>query len=294
MSPDLVESPAPNSIAPSMMFMDRIPGRYFPDCGDMSGVKQTFSLTETNVAVLSLSAVVSLERALADLDLLFSSDLTEYEKTMCHWLSQVMSVVLETVDQKLSLIGFNFEKDITIATMPQECSSVSEYRYPLLVIPSVVYESGIIGETTENAAPDMAENWNLVCMEVAKLLFLLLKLKGDPKGNPSEIPLRTKYSKGLQKFVRILQEGTLQAFIQAKVLLESILWGPQEEEIKSLTLAENRLQAFQIWLDLRRCQIVGDVALGKVPRDLAAANQMWFLCAATGKSLFDMAKLLYM
>lgn len=254
-------------------------------------------MAEANIAVLEAVSISNASSAVHSLDGIFSSDLTEYERKMCHWLTQVMGVFLDTADQDISLAGLNLTDHVTLVTSQH---GLVDSKSPVLIIPSLLENAENSSKSSaafsSGSRPNSLHPWPEICSGLVQLLFCLLRLtfKQDAKDPSLDIPIRTKYSKGFQRFVKLLDGATMESIVHGKLLLEAMLWGPQEEEIKPLSLAEDREQAFQVWLDLKRGKLINDLALGEIDKTLQTANMAWFLCSVTGRVLFDITKALYL
>lgn len=74
-------------------------------------------------------------------------------------------------------------------------------------------------------------------------------------------------------------------------ILQYLLWGPKEEEVKVITLAEHRRQAFELWLQLARGKLVSSLALQPID-NLKAHMVTNFLANTNGSELFKITKLL--
>ena len=107
------------------------------------------------------------------------------------------------------------------------------------------------------------------------------------------IPLRSSYSRALCKLAQMLTDEADNMLQLARNLLEFVLWGPNEEDLKCLTLAEDRQQAFEVWISLERCRVVTRYALQVMQPRLEEAHHIRFLCSLTGTDLFQITKILH-
>lgn len=75
------------------------------------------------------------------------------------------------------------------------------------------------------------------------------------------------------------------------LIIQFLLWGPKEDEVKVITSAENRKQAFDLWLHLSRGRLLNDLLLR--PMDRPKIYMMTnFLCNTSGQELSKVNKLL--
>ncbi|XP_067938509.1 serine-rich adhesin for platelets-like isoform X2 [Watersipora subatra] len=74
-------------------------------------------------------------------------------------------------------------------------------------------------------------------------------------------------------------------------ILQYLLWGPKEDEVKVITLAEHRRQAFELWLQLARGKLLSGLALKPID-NLKAHMVTAFLANTNGSELFKITKLL--
>ena len=74
-------------------------------------------------------------------------------------------------------------------------------------------------------------------------------------------------------------------------ILQYLLWGPKEDEVKIITLAEHRRQAFELWLHLARGKLVSGLALKPID-NIKAYMVTNFLANTNGSELFKITKLL--
>ena len=134
----------------------------------------------------------------------------------------------------------------------------------------------------------------LLCNDLIKLLCFLLKLPADSqKAASASVTGTSRFALGLKRFLSVLEHGTFSSILIARSIVEYLLWGPSDKEIKSLLLAEDRQQAYCIWLEVTRCRFVNELALAQLNRNLELSHMFHFLCAVTGSSLLDVTKLLY-
>ncbi|KAF6027376.1 hypothetical protein EB796_014309 [Bugula neritina] len=74
-------------------------------------------------------------------------------------------------------------------------------------------------------------------------------------------------------------------------ILQYLLWGPKDDEVKVITLAEHRRQAFELWLQLARGKQLSSLALKPID-NLKAFMVTSFLANSNGTELFKITKLL--
>lgn len=74
-------------------------------------------------------------------------------------------------------------------------------------------------------------------------------------------------------------------------ILQYLLWGPKEEEIRVITLAEHRRQAFELWLQLARGNLLTRLVFRQMDK-LKIYMISNFLANTNGSELFKITKLL--
>jgi len=74
-------------------------------------------------------------------------------------------------------------------------------------------------------------------------------------------------------------------------ILRYILWGPKEDEVKIITLSENRRQAFELWLQLARGKLINRLTFSQMDR-LKIFHIAQFFSNTSGSELFKITKLL--
>lgn len=75
------------------------------------------------------------------------------------------------------------------------------------------------------------------------------------------------------------------------LILQYLLWGPKAEEVKIMSVAESRKQAFDLWLQLARAKLLNQLAAQKMDK-LKVYMLSNFLVNTNGQELFKIAKLL--
>ena len=261
------------------VFYDKVQCDYIPDCPELNDpdAYQQVGVVHTHVSVLNYQSIMSLEDYLKGIKDLYFTDAQAYERNVCYMLSQIVSGILYVNDQGCPMKVIN-KRDILIVTP-------NGYDEKLVVINPFGYQQF-----------KATMNFKAVSDQVNKLalLFLQLNIPHETKDVYKRVPQKTTYSKGIRKVVQTLSEtNDLQGLLTVKDLLEFLLWGPHEDEIKALTLAENREEAFAIWLEIERCKIVNKYAVEQPRPSVEECSVMMFLCSASGSSLFDTTKLLF-
>ncbi|CAH1789769.1 unnamed protein product [Owenia fusiformis] len=108
---------------------------------------------------------------------------------------------------------------------------------------------------------------------------------------------RTPYTRGLFKVLQLLYQGSSECLKKCMTILEFMLWGPCEEDIKTMTLAEDRVQAFHVWLTVEQTRILNDTTIkllnGTGKLRLEEILQTKYLNQSNGQSLFQTTRLLF-
>lgn len=74
-------------------------------------------------------------------------------------------------------------------------------------------------------------------------------------------------------------------------ILQYLLWGPKDDEVKIITLAEHRRQAFELWLQLARGKLLTRLAFRQMDKQKIYMISN-FLANTNGTELFKITKLL--
>lgn len=75
------------------------------------------------------------------------------------------------------------------------------------------------------------------------------------------------------------------------LIIQYLLWGPKAEEVKIMSVAESRKQAFELWLQLARAKLLNRLASKKMDK-LKVYMISNFLVNTSGPELFKITKLL--
>lgn len=205
-----------------------------------------------------------------------AADATRYEQSICHCVVEVLNALLYLRDSGCSVLRLT-DEDVLMARF-------SDARWHPFIKPSVM---------TFDICTDVDSA--LLNDDLVRLLCLMLRV--DPSGKldrpESKIVSQTKYSRGLQRLVRILQQNTWEGLEIGRNLVEFLLWGPSEEEAKLVAMTETRETSFRVWLEVARCRMTSELVLQANRNNLELANQAKFLCRATENSLLGVTKLLF-
>ena len=266
---------------PALLFTDRISAEYFPE--PPQGVEvdhyQFYGMVQTNIAVFAYDSVQSLPAYLKVVDQENRNNQEAHHHSLCYILSQVFSAVLYSQDLDAACaVQTIHPRDVLVVT-----SGGREEKY--VVVNNVCQQ--------RNSNDDIA----IVCRDLIRLIFYMLNLQrpsdSDLQDCHTFLPSRTVCSRGLKKIVQVLQEATFESLVSAWNMLQFLLWGPSEAEIKSMTLAEKRELAFSMWLEVSRSRTVNKVAMeGKDDLDIRTANMCRYLYSTTGTVLFETTKLM--
>ena len=285
-SSSVLETPDCGTITPITLFHDKVSSDFFmsksrPDHYELS------SPTSTDIAVLGYSTISDLDTAIQNMDCVFTSDLNEYERRVCFWITQITASLLDVSARCPALDTASCDHVIAV-TMPS-CAQT----FPVLIVPDIICSTSDVHNEPRTASKT---DWNRIGRDIIRILFRLLRLDyKDTLPDPAlEIPVRTKYSVGLRKFVReILRERcSSHGIVFGKVVIETMLWGPCRDDMKHLITSQDHENAFHIWLELRRHLVINDLAMGCCHNTLDFANMLWFLCSVTAKILMDATRIL--
>lgn len=200
-----------------------------------------------------------------------------FEQSVCLCLVQILNALLYLRDSGCTVLRLASE-DVIMARL-------SDSKWHPLVKPSVMtfdicsdHDSAFLGE------------------DVTQLLFQMLRMesgKADRQEMKVVLP-RTRYSRGLQRVLRLLVvPRTWEGLETGRNLLEFLLWGPSEEEAKFVAMTDKRDTSFRVWLEVARCRMASDLVLEMERHNLELANQAKFLCRVTENSLLGVTKLLF-
>ena len=258
MNRDLLQCRHANVISPVAMFTDSVPAEYFPD--------QPLGDVETNIAVLNYHSVDSIDNYCREIAVLYANDSDKYDRSVCYILAQILNALLYIHD-RIHLV-----------------SSLRSHNVVVVAVGVDSKKRVIVNPTKRNGRCDLRQ----LCDDIVILLTRDLLRDSASTSIPS-----TRYLKGFDEIVRVLKTGSdLDAVICARNMSEFMLWGPVEEDIEILLLADQREHTFHVWLELIRCQCVNTLALERNAPSVEAADRLKFLCAVTGQSLYNTAKTL--
>ena len=226
-------------------------------------------MIKSYILVIRYETLESLEDYTKQMHDLKECDLPLYEKNACYVFSQVLNGILYLEEKGFVIDNFS-SRNVLLVTHHN-----SDERH------IVVNHSRFLSQVKVGA--------KVKGHEVIRILLDLLQVKDEDE-------VLDMYSRGLQKIIQFLHDEE-NGLLKVKNALEFMLWGPQDEEIKCLTLAEDREQAFNIWLDVERNAMVNKYAAmtmqQELPISIEEMSQVRFLCRASGSRLFENTKLLY-
>jgi hypothetical protein len=270
-------------VSASVLLSDRISAEYFPDptSGDAGADPdhyQLYGIVQTNMAVLHYNTLAPLTSYIADLAARTAtrSAAEEYERQVCYCLAQIFCAVLDSYSagpHSVYAVKTLAVKDIAVVTV-----GASEEKFL------------VTNAASQNHADEV--NYETLGRDILTILAHFLRLDPSKRVTEHSITVKSRYSKGLQKFVSIISECRFESLIQGKNLLEYLLWGPCVEDHEILMANSDAVQAFGVWLEVARCKAVTDAAIGQLARTVYTANRLQFLCCVTGVSLSETAALL--
>ena len=124
-------------------------------------------------------------------------------------------------------------------------------------------------------------NFNLIC---EKLRLLVIQLT-----HTCERLTRVKQFKTVEDLIQNSADaGDLKTIA---LIIQYLLWGPKEDEIKVMSSAENRKQAFELWLHLSRATLLNQLVFQPLDR-LKMCMMIGFWTNTSGNELFKITKLL--
>lgn len=104
-----------------------------------------------------------------------------------------------------------------------------------------------------------------------------------------------------QRLAKLKQFKTVEDLIQNSsdagdlktiaLIIQYLLWGPKDDEVKVISVAENRKQAFELWLHLSRAKLVNELLFQPMDR-LKLYTIASFLTSTSGQEIFKITKLL--
>ena len=267
-----------NVIRVSANFHDTVPTECLPDQKD-EDLYSIYGTVQATVAMIRCSAICCLEDYMAGIHHLYEKDPIPYERNVCYILVQLLNGLLYLHTKGFPLPSIT-TKDVLVVTPcggDEKTIVLNPFNNQLKITPprAVKKQNG-----TE---------------EVEGIIAELLQIIPDPEQDISaQIGGQTSFSRGLQKVAHALRTLDQHPLTIARNIAEFLLWGPQEEEIKTLSLAEDREQAFSVWLELERCKMLNQFAKMPVSHcSVEERNHIKFLCRTTGYTLFDTTKLLH-
>lgn len=266
-------------------------------------------MVQTNMAVITYHSIQSLDTYICDkLREQASVNREAYERTVCYFLYQILCAVLSSHDgtsvyviktvkvEDILVVTHSFSADEhhlvinplssgEIEVMEEEvlCSDLIELLCRLLDINI---------ETTKTSTSNGVKG-AIVSVGTANVDCNINYLKNVSGEVAGKMTSKSRFMQGLKRLVEVLTGGSISSVVIARSLLEYTLWGPTDKEIRSLLLAEDREQAFCIWLEVTRCKGVNELALGQLTKTLELAHMFHFLCSVTGTAMLDVTKLLY-
>ena len=292
-NPALLHHSCVHMLQPSLIFTDRILATYFPDGSKCtsptttptsptdptkSKVYQLGGMVHTNMAVITYHSIETFDKYVERVihRKMAAAAHEPYERLVCYVMFQVLNAALSAHDGS----SLYTVKSVT-------ASDILVVEHPL-----AKGESYLIVNPLRSADFERFDE-ELLCADLIKLLCFLLKLPHKSKGVSHSIKGSSRFALGLKRFLDVLESNTFSCVLIARSIVEYLLWGPSDKEVKSLLLADDRQQAFCIWLEVSRCKYVNELALGQLRRNLELSHMFHFLCAVTGSSLLDITKLLY-
>ena len=232
-------------------------------------------MVQTSIAVVQYKTIQTLNSYLDRLVKIHDYRMESYDKEACYLLAQILSGVLSSRDKGCPISRLQTQDVLIVST--------GDHMERYAVINPIA--SMLPAEKDPSA----------LCTDIVWLIFYVLNLDkpSDLKDCFVQIPARTHYSKNLQRVVRIICRGNFDSLISAWNVLQFVLWGPSEESLKSLSLADERQQAFNMWVDVERGRAVNEIALQGEMAGLTQAAMLRFLYSASGNSLVETAKLVF-
>lgn len=266
-----------NVVSPVATFQDLVAADYFGEQSSSSPSRyKVYGSQTTSVLVTNYTSVTSLEDYLAILNSAYESDPPTYDRSVCYIMLQVLNGLIYVHDKG--------------------CPIRSLGTRDILVVSSNGYEEKYIVINPHcRQRPELS--LQSVGKELTKILLKLLhvevptfRMKQDLS---ARIPTRSTYSRSFQRMVQILEGKDISDIILARNLMDFMLWGPTDEDIKLIGCSENRKQGFEVWLTMEQCRAVSRYAIEGLEPLLEEANLMRFLCSATGAMLFEITKCLH-
>lgn len=282
-----------------MIFSDKILTSYFPPAAvafqsNTGSAKPAPSggLVYTNIAVLNYSSIKLLETWIKDISAQrqASADATDCDRQICYAMFQILNGVLSLHDGSSFFTVRTLRlKDILVCS----CSTGQKGDSP---------EEYLVINPLHTCQDKPIEYEELLCQDTFNVLLALLNFSDDTGTKSSEIAALEAACSGrnsltlsmLKQCGKTLAAATsISQLMVARSMLQFILWGPQEEEIRSLLLAKDREHAFCVWLEVMRCRCINELALGQVKPSLEVAHRFHFLCSITGATVFQLSKMLH-
>lgn len=177
-------------------------------------------------------------------------------------LLQVISIVFSLAERHMQLNSVS-AGDLLIITGKEENA-----------IPTVYCHMVSVKKVT---SPD----YNLIC---EKLRMFLIQLTHASKRIEKSSNFHT-----VEDLIKNSEDaGDLKTIA---LIIQYILWGPKEDEIKVMSVADNRKQAFDLWLSLSRTKLLNGLLLHPMA-NLKMYTLASFLTNTCGQELFKLTKLL--
>lgn len=270
-----VEFSHANVLSPSAVFQDTVPPEYFPDVKDLDEPSKFRKLRRatTNILVFRYTSISTLHYYMTSVVPLQTTDPEEVECLVCYIMDQVINGLLYLQGKSCTQYSTD-TRDILLVT-------TANYQEKVIVINPHCLEK------QRRSRKSVGENLKLLLVELLQSTVSAVDSDGGC------LPLNSSYSRALCKLAQLLTEEGTDMLEQARNLLEMALWGPNQDALHCLTLAEDRPQAFEVWLSLERCRMVTKYALQVLQPRLEEAHHIRFLCSLSGDQLFHITKLLH-
>ena len=150
----------------------------------------------------------------------------------------------------------------------------------------------VLTNHSENAVPTVfchmisvkkvvSPDYNLIC---EKLRMFLIQLT-----HASNRIEKSEHFKTIEDLIS--NSGDAGDLKTIALIIEYILWGPKDDEIKVMSVADNRKQAFDLWLNLSRTKLLNGL-LFQPMNNLRMYTLANFLTNTSGQELFKLTKLL--
>ncbi|XP_013415081.1 titin [Lingula anatina] len=241
------------------------------------------SSEQVHLRLLKFSFIETLNQYLTRLR--SSSDLVDFEKQMCFVLLQIIDGfgVLQdnkkNFEQKLAnivVVSPLSSQDRTVALMPKIQDNSSEESF-------TAFEKS----------------------EVKDMLVSVLNLAFPGSDWDSVILFTPKYSRGVEKLFDILKTDPGSFLLHSKYLLEFLLFGPNEEDMRVILQMGGKESVysddtFQLWFETERVKVVNHLAQQTVAQEQYIrglsheyACKICFLCGDAGAQYMTVANMIY-